>query len=87
MFDTATAANDPIFYLHHCFVDFIWEMWRQARQTRADREIAFPPDNQLCSAPQHFAAGNLAPFVPVRLALKDKFFVVPKGRIVIENPL
>ena len=67
MFDTSTSANDPIFYLHHSFVDFIWEQWRLAKQSRADREIAFPQDNQLCSAPQHFGGANLAPFVPVRL--------------------
>uniref|UniRef100_A0A914EJ37 Tyrosinase copper-binding domain-containing protein n=1 Tax=Acrobeloides nanus TaxID=290746 RepID=A0A914EJ37_9BILA len=26
-----TAANDPIFFLHHCFVDLIWELWRQQK--------------------------------------------------------
>ncbi|VDP41938.1 unnamed protein product [Heligmosomoides polygyrus] len=34
MFDTSTSANDPIFYLHHCFIDFIWEQWRQQRQVQ-----------------------------------------------------
>ena len=24
------AANDPIFFLHHCFVDLVFEMWLQA---------------------------------------------------------
>lgn len=23
-----TAANDPVFFLHHAFVDYIWEMFR-----------------------------------------------------------
>lgn len=32
MLDIATAANDPVFYLHHAFVDFLWEQWRQQRQ-------------------------------------------------------
>ncbi|KAL6730885.1 hypothetical protein Aduo_001808 [Ancylostoma duodenale] len=66
MFNTATSANDPIFFLHHCFIDFIWEQWRQQRQTRADRETLYPPDNQLCSSPQHFAASQMMPFTPMR---------------------
>ncbi|WKY15866.1 hypothetical protein Q1695_000948 [Nippostrongylus brasiliensis] len=33
-----TSTNDPIFYNHHSFIDSIWEQWRQARQTRAQRE-------------------------------------------------
>ncbi|RCN43576.1 common central domain of tyrosinase [Ancylostoma caninum] len=32
MFDQATAGNDPVFYMHHSFVDYIWEMWRQSKQ-------------------------------------------------------
>ncbi|EPB69924.1 common central domain of tyrosinase [Ancylostoma ceylanicum] len=66
MFNTATSANDPLFYLHHCFIDYIWEQWRQQRQTRADRETLYPPDNQLCSSPQHFAASQMMPFSPMR---------------------
>ncbi|WKX91862.1 hypothetical protein Q1695_010135 [Nippostrongylus brasiliensis] len=66
MYDTATSANDPLFYLHHCFIDFIWEQWRQQRQTRADRETLYPPDNQLCASPQHFAAASMNPFLPMR---------------------
>ncbi|CAJ0574009.1 unnamed protein product, partial [Mesorhabditis spiculigera] len=66
MFDQMTSANDPLFYLHHSFVDYIWEAWRQSRQTRAQREQDFPADNQLCSSPQHFGAGRMAPFNPYR---------------------
>ncbi|RCN39897.1 shTK domain protein [Ancylostoma caninum] len=66
MFNTATSANDPLFYVHHCFIDYIWEQWRQQRQTRADRETLYPPDNQLCSSPQHFAASQMMPFTPMR---------------------
>ncbi|PIO68944.1 common central domain of tyrosinase [Teladorsagia circumcincta] len=66
MYDTGTSANDPIFFLHHCFVDYIWEQWRQQRQTRADRETLYPPDNAFCASPQHFAAATMNPFAPMR---------------------
>ncbi|VDM51685.1 unnamed protein product [Angiostrongylus costaricensis] len=66
MFDTSTSANDPLFFLHHAFVDLIWEQWRQRRQSRAERERVYPPDNQLCASPQHFAAAQMNPFPPMR---------------------
>lgn len=33
-----TSANDPVFYYHHSFVDFIFEKWRQMHQNRYERE-------------------------------------------------
>ncbi|VDP07768.1 unnamed protein product [Heligmosomoides polygyrus] len=82
----STSANDPIFFPHHSFIDFIWEQWRQQRQsfsstriwtsqrllksqvlqTRADRETLYPPDNELCASPKHFAAAPMIPFLPMR---------------------
>ncbi|CAI4227628.1 unnamed protein product [Auanema sp. JU1783] len=75
MFDTSTSANDPIFFMHHSFVDLIWEQWRLAKQSRADRELLYPPDNQLCSSNNHFGAGGLLPFTPMRNVdgLSNKF--------------
>ncbi|KAE9548039.1 hypothetical protein FO519_008752, partial [Halicephalobus sp. NKZ332] len=64
MVDQLTSANDPIFYIHHCFVDFIWELWRQWRQTRSDRENVFPPDLQNCSSSTHFRSALMRPFDP-----------------------
>ncbi len=25
----ATSPNDPIFFLHHCYIDMLWEKWRK----------------------------------------------------------
>jgi tyrosinase len=25
----ATSPNDPIFFLHHCYIDLLWERWKQ----------------------------------------------------------
>uniref|UniRef100_A0A915DFA9 Tyrosinase copper-binding domain-containing protein n=1 Tax=Ditylenchus dipsaci TaxID=166011 RepID=A0A915DFA9_9BILA len=61
MLDQSTSANDPIFFLHHSFVDLIWELWRQQKQTRFDRENAFPMDMQLCSSAQHLAPPSCDP--------------------------
>lgn len=33
-----TSANDPIFYLHHTFVDLVWEAWRMSRQPKWVRD-------------------------------------------------
>lgn len=34
----STSANEPIFFMHHSFVDYMWELWRQLKQPRWFRE-------------------------------------------------
>ncbi|ULU11549.1 hypothetical protein L3Y34_015167 [Caenorhabditis briggsae] len=68
MLETSTAANDPIFWMHHSFVDLLWEQYRQTRQTRATRETAYPADNRQCSSEHHFRAAFMRPFTPMRNA-------------------
>ncbi|CAA95805.2 Putative tyrosinase-like protein tyr-3 [Caenorhabditis elegans] len=68
MLETSTAANDPIFWMHHSFVDLLWEMYRQSKQTRATRETAYPADNRQCSSEHHFRAAFMRPFTPMRNA-------------------
>uniref|UniRef100_A0A183C149 ShKT domain-containing protein n=1 Tax=Globodera pallida TaxID=36090 RepID=A0A183C149_GLOPA len=64
MADSPRAANDPIFYMLHSFVDFLWEMWRQSKQTRENRETEYPMDNAQCASPQHFGSALMRPFEP-----------------------
>ncbi|VDO23215.1 unnamed protein product [Haemonchus placei] len=66
MFEQATSGNDPIFYMHHSFVDYIWEIYRQNVQSRSEREIAYPEDNELCSSEHHFRNAFMRPFPPMR---------------------
>ncbi|CAO4371516.1 unnamed protein product [Caenorhabditis nigoni] len=58
----STSANDPIFFLHHTFVDFIWEMWRQNHQNRFARENQYPPDIGACANSQHFSYAQMRPW-------------------------
>ncbi|VDK68512.1 unnamed protein product [Litomosoides sigmodontis] len=66
MYDPYTSGNDPLFYLHHSFVDYIWEMYRQQKQTRYQRENDYSPDNQACSSALHFGSTLMRPFAPLR---------------------
>uniref|UniRef100_A0A915Q5D0 receptor protein-tyrosine kinase n=1 Tax=Setaria digitata TaxID=48799 RepID=A0A915Q5D0_9BILA len=66
MYDPYTSGNDPAFYLHHSFVDYIWEMYRQQKQTRYQRENDYSPDNQACSSALHFGSALMRPFTPLR---------------------
>ena len=29
----ATSPNDPVFFLHHCYIDLLWEQWRKQHPT------------------------------------------------------
>ncbi|VDK73249.1 unnamed protein product, partial [Cylicostephanus goldi] len=62
----ANSANDPAFFLHHCFIDYIWETWRQAKQVKQqDRESEYPRDDSRCSSAAHFARAPMLPFSPM----------------------
>ncbi|VDO58418.1 unnamed protein product [Haemonchus placei] len=62
---TTQATNDPIFFLHHCMIDNIWETWRLSKQTRAQRQNDYPTDNIYCSSQSHFARSIMVPFSPI----------------------
>ena len=39
---SASSPNDPIFFLHHCHLDFLWDQWVSRHPDEA--RIAFPDD-------------------------------------------
>ncbi|XP_060590290.1 tyrosinase-like protein [Ruditapes philippinarum] len=47
-----TAAHDPVFFLHHAFVDYIWELFRirQARFCGVNPSTDYPPTMGLHAA-------------------------------------
>ncbi|KIH51799.1 hypothetical protein ANCDUO_18108 [Ancylostoma duodenale] len=60
-----TATHDPIFFLHHGMIDFIWEEWRTTRQSKTERETAYPENDEACSSAAHFANTTMTPFWPM----------------------
>jgi len=50
------SPNDPVFYSHHAFVDFMWEHFRQAKQTAHQRENYWPPVDPTCTVSVEFAS-------------------------------
>lgn len=35
--------------MHHTFIDHQWELFRQAKQTRQQRETQYPTDDMACN--------------------------------------
>ncbi|XP_067455281.1 tyrosinase-like [Thunnus thynnus] len=54
-----TAANDPIFMVHHSFVDKLFEMWLQNHG-----DATYPEDDLV--HPAQRGQANMAPFFPLR---------------------
>jgi tyrosinase len=68
---TASSPNDPIFFLHHCYLDLLWERWRQQHRTvppysgRPDRSnelvespLVFHPENELAPWTQNYVVAQ-----------------------------
>ncbi|PAV76097.1 hypothetical protein WR25_21565 [Diploscapter pachys] len=66
----STSSNDVrriyeakvIFWMHHSFVDYLWELWRQLKQPRWYREVAYSADHGYCTNWLHFSYGPMRPF-------------------------
>ena len=60
----ATSPNDPVFFLHHCYIDLLWEKWRTQHPTSAPYLPASGmPGYDLASTLVFNKTGKPAPFV------------------------
>ncbi|CAG2213629.1 TYR [Mytilus edulis] len=41
MLGVNTAPSDPVFFLHHCFIDYVWEHFRQRQTVDPERDYPF----------------------------------------------
>ncbi|CAI4229253.1 unnamed protein product [Auanema sp. JU1783] len=58
---TRNATNDPIFVLHHSFVDMLWERWRKKKQNSKERESQWN-DMTKCYSSHHKSSAVMKPF-------------------------
>uniref|UniRef100_A0A914GX34 Tyrosinase copper-binding domain-containing protein n=1 Tax=Globodera rostochiensis TaxID=31243 RepID=A0A914GX34_GLORO len=61
-----SSSNDPIFFMHHGFIDSVWEEWRQTKQTRLQRERDYPRDDADCMPEWHFSYAYMPLLQPTR---------------------
>ncbi|MHB2248529.1 tyrosinase family protein [Pseudomonas fitomaticsae] len=58
----AVSPNDPIFFLHHCYLDLLWERWRHQhpnvpsfpQDDLINSTLVFHPENELAPWSQSF---------------------------------
>ncbi|KAK9766486.1 hypothetical protein K7432_004400 [Basidiobolus ranarum] len=61
--DMASSANDPIFWIHHAFVDKIWADWQAANDTRSRSYLGLNSDNTRASLEDDL--------IPFKIQVKD----------------
>lgn len=65
MLDVPISPNDPVFFLHHSFVDYMWEKFRQLKQsTKLEKETDYPDSTRSCTS-FHYFNSTMTPF-PLR---------------------
>lgn len=61
--DLPTSPNDPVFFLHHCYLDLLWERWKRQHPTiDTYQPQAGQPGMDLDSTLIFHAAGKPAPW-------------------------
>lgn len=58
------SPQDPVFFLYHAFVDYLWEEWRHNR-TFQERVYGYPPNYEACTK-YHYAGSPMSPFEPLK---------------------
>lgn len=63
MYDVHYSANDPVFFMFHCYIDYLWEEWR--RNTSYEQRVnGYPPNHEACTK-YHYASSPMSPFEPL----------------------
>ncbi|CAI4223326.1 unnamed protein product [Auanema sp. JU1783] len=68
MLVTTRSTNDPIFYNHHSFIDFLWEQWRLRWQSRDARQTVYPQTDSRCFSNVHNGNSEMLPFGPLTMS-------------------
>ena len=76
MNDPACAPSDPTFYLHHAFIDCVWETFRKNHQmSNKYKEYPNPLNGDDIGPAGHAFNANMEPFLPLLNANGlDKFY-------------
>lgn len=63
MLKISISPNDPIFFQHHSFVDYLYEEFRVRNYNNSsDAESYYPPDGDLACSYEHYANATMRPF-------------------------
>ncbi|MGY2044641.1 tyrosinase family protein [Pseudomonas pergaminensis] len=58
-----TSPNDPVFFLHHCYLDLLWERWKRQHPTsKPYLPVSGVPDLDLRSTLVFHAQSDIAPW-------------------------
>ena len=60
------SPNDPCFFLHHSFVDLLWEDFRRKKQSSSQRETNYPTRERSCNS-FHYANTTMLPFAKTNI--------------------
>ncbi|CAB3408429.1 unnamed protein product [Caenorhabditis bovis] len=61
-----SSSNDIVFVYHHSMIDWIFEAWRQNKQTRIERETEYPKSDDRCFPFWHFFENEMPLLQPLR---------------------
>jgi len=79
MGDNETAAYDPIFYFHHCFIDYMFWKWQVLNQQTTD----LPIDSTLPGVDGYSLTTELEPFSALEVNNQDRLLQGKVSRVVL----
>ncbi|KAK0729123.1 hypothetical protein B0T21DRAFT_413224 [Apiosordaria backusii] len=82
MGDNETAAFDPVFYFHHCFIDYTFWKWQVLNHQTKD----LPIDSSLAGVGGRSLETDLAPFNAKEINGQDRFDLVDVSNLGYSYP-